>query len=429
MELGEIESSLLDGRTKGIPGGLPPFPMAAIGAKGWNVLAEDLPLPVCVLRQSALDHNGRWMRAFLEQSGAVISPHGKTTMSPQLFSRQIADGAWAITVGNVHQLQVARHYGCERIVLANQLVGRQGLRFVLDELARDPQFDFYCLVDSVPLVERMADAARAAGSRRPIQVFLEGGFAGGRTGVRNVEAARHVARAVKAAGPYLALRGVEGFEGLISGDDRVQRVVRFLDFLVELAQMIDREDLCAPGPLVLTAGGSAFYDIVVEKFRTANMRRKSMILTRSGCYLTHDSGMYAQHFAAIRDRSPVAAALGEPQAAMEVWAYVQSRPEATRALVTMGKRDVSFDQYLPVPLKWHRPGANVRTPCAVPADHRISALNDQHGYLDLPTDSPLQVGDLIGFGISHPCLTFDRWQTIMLVDDGYDVIGAIRTFF
>ncbi len=429
MELSEIENGLLDGRIKGLPGGLAPFPLAAIGAKGWNVLAEDLPLPLCVLRQSALEHNGHWMRAFLERSGAVISPHGKTTMSPQLFSRQIADGAWAITVGNVHQLQVARHFGCERIVLANQLVGRQGLRFVLAELAHDPKFDFYCLVDSVALVERMADAARAVGSTRPIQVFLEGGFAGGRTGVRDNEMARDVARAVKAAEPYLALRGVEGFEGLISGEDRAERVGRFLDFLIDLALMIDREELCAPGPLVLTAGGSAFYDIVVEKFHAANLRRQTMILTRSGCYLTHDSGMYARHFTAIRGRSPLAAALGEPQAAMEVWAYVQSRPEPTRALVTMGKRDVSFDGDLPVPLKWRRPGANARTPRAVPPGHRIAALNDQHGYLDLPADSPLQVGDLVGFGISHPCLTFDRWQAIMLVDDDYDVIGAIRTFF
>lgn len=429
MNLSEIENTMLDGRTKGIPGGIAPFPLAAIGAKGWNVLAEDLPLPVCILRQGALEHNGRWMRAFLEQSGAVISPHGKTTMSPQLFNRQIADGAWAITVGNVHQLQVARHFGCERIVLANQLVGRQGLRFVLDELAHDPKFDFYCLVDSVALVERMTETARAAAARRPIQVFLEGGIAGGRTGVRDVETARQVARAVRAAGPYLALRGVEGFEGLISGDDHARRVGQFLDFLIELARMIDREELCAPGPLILTAGGSAYYDIVVEKFSAANLRRQTMILTRSGCYLTHDSGMYARHFAAIRDRSSAAAALGAPQAALEVWAYVQSRPEPTRALVTMGKRDVSFDGDLPVPLKWHRPGANVRTPRVIPPAHRVTALNDQHGYLDLPADSPLQVGDLVGFGISHPCLTFDRWQTILLVNDHYDVAGAIRTFF
>ena len=36
---------------------------------------------------------------------------------------------------------------------------------------------------------------------------------------------------------------------------------------------------------------------------------------------------------------------------------------------------------------------------------------------------------MVGFGISHPCLTFDKWLVMMLVDDDFHVIGAIRTFF
>ena len=83
------------------------------------------------------------MQAFVAQSRVVIAPHGKTTMSPQLFRRQMADGAWAITVATAHQLQVARSFGFQRIILANQLVGRQAIRYVLAELERDPGFDFY----------------------------------------------------------------------------------------------------------------------------------------------------------------------------------------------------------------------------------------------------------------------------------------------
>ncbi|MBM3570098.1 MAG: amino acid deaminase, partial [Alphaproteobacteria bacterium] len=255
------------------------------------------------------------------------------------------------------------------------------------------------------------------------------GFAGGRTGVRTLDQGRAVARAVKAAEPFLALRGVEGFEGLMAGQDRALRAGQFIAFLAEMARMVDGEDLAAPGALILTAGGSAYYDIVVEKFRALQLRRPTQVLTRSGCYLTHDSGMYVDHFAGIRERSPAMAGLGVPEAALEVWAYVQSRPEPTRALVTMGKRDASADAQLPVPLKWFRPGSNAARPAAMPPGHRITAMNDQHGYLDGPADSPLQVGDMIGFGISHPCLTFDRWQLIYLVDDDYAVTGAIRTYF
>ena len=138
-------------------------------------------------------------------------------MSPQLFDRQAKAGAWAITVGTVHQIQVARHFGSPRIVLANQLVGKQGMRYVTDELARDPQFEFFCLVDSVAGVEALAAAAKAKNLRGRIGVFLEGGLKGGRTGARTIEEARAVAKAAKAAHPYVSLRGVEGFEGASVG--------------------------------------------------------------------------------------------------------------------------------------------------------------------------------------------------------------------
>ena len=429
VDIAAIEGWKLDGTVKGFPGGRGALALGEVGRQGWNLLAEDLPLPACVLRQSALEKNEAWMRGFLAANGALIAPHGKTTMAPQLFKRQTDDGAWAITVGSIQQLQVARAFGFPRIVLANQLIGKQAYRFVLDEIARDASFEFFCLVDSVAIVERMAAAARERRPGRPIGVFLEGGMAGKRTGVRDLETARAVARAVKAAEPHLVLRGVEGFEGLVGGPEGTLLVERFLDFLVAMARMVDAENLCAPGKLILTAGGSAFYDMVAKKFRGAGLKRETLLLTRSGCYITHDSLLYAKHLEGILERSPELGALGLPEAALEVWAYVQSRPEPTRALVTMGARDTYPGGQMPVPLKWYRPGSNTRAPQKIPAGHSCVAMNDQHGYLDVPADSPLAVGDMVGFGIAHPCLTFDRWQFIAVVDDSYGVTGGIRTFF
>lgn len=428
MNLDEIANGTIDETVKGMPGGRAPIKLADIGRQGWNLLAEDLPLPVCVLKADAVARNETLMRAFLERTGAILSPHGKTTMSPQLFDRQAKAGAWAITVGSVQQIQVARHFGAARIVLANQLVGKQGLRFVTDELARDPVFEFFCLVDSVAGVNALVEAAKAKGLRGRIGVFLEGGMRGGRTGVRDIDTARAVAKAVKAAEPFVTLRGVEGFEGLLSGPDAALHVTRFLDFLCDIAKMVDTEDLCGDGPLILTAGGSAFYDIVVEKFRGLNLKRAKSILTRSGCYITHDSMMYEAHFDAIAQRSKMLAELGRPEPALEVWAYVQSRPEPTRVIVTMGKRDVSYDPHLPFPKLWYRPGTTPRAPAKL-TSHVCVNLNDQHGYIDVPADSPLAVGDMVGFGISHPCLTFDKWQLIHMVDAKYDVVDALRTYF
>jgi D-serine dehydratase len=432
VDLRDIETTEIDGQWKGIPPASPAFPIGAIGGFGWNLLKGDLPFPVAVLRESALTHNGTWMRNFLALSGAVIAPHGKTTMSPQLFARQLDDGAWGITLATLHQVAVARRHGVPRILLANQIVDGQGLDWLLAELRRDPEFDFYCLVDSPEGVRLLAEATRRHPAARPLQLLLEGGYRGGRTGCRSVEAALTVAEAVQAAGSGLALRGVEGFEGIPPGADDAERdanVQSFLQFLLAIARRCDAADLFAPGPVILSAGGSTYYDMVADLLGGAPLNRETLLVLRSGCYLTHDSGTYRSAFRRILERTPEAQNLGPGlQPALEVWAQVQSRPEPTRAILTLGKRDATYDDRLPEPLWWHRPGGN-GGPQRVSDGHRVVAVNDQHAYLDLPESSPLAVGDQVGLGISHPCLTFDKWQILPVVDDDYTVRGAVRTFF
>ncbi|MCP5155887.1 MAG: amino acid deaminase [Ectothiorhodospiraceae bacterium] len=433
MDTGAIGKMVIDGATKGVPGGVAPFALDDVAGHGWNLLREDLPLPVAVIRESAMDHNERWMHRFLELSGAKFAPHGKTTMSPQLFERQLASGAWAITLATPHQIQVARRYGVPRIVLANQLLGAPAIRFVLDELHRDPGFEFYCIVDSVEGVERLGEAVAAHPLTRPLTVWVEGGAMGGRTGARTIESALAVARRVRDFAPHLALTGVEGFEGLLEADsaaaqDRV--VADFLGYLCEIAAACDAEGLFGDvSPVILSAGGSAFYDMVVERFRAALPGRETMVLTRSGCYLTHDSKMYTDFFARLRARTRLADNAGPGlRPALEVWAYVQSRPEPGKAVLTFGKRDVSYDAHLPVLEQWYRPGTH-QAPIPCPPGGVVTGLNDQHAHVRLPADSPLAVGDMVSVGISHPCTTFDKWQVIWLVDDDYRVTGAVRTFF
>lgn len=421
---------------KGMPPGVAPFPIGAIAAKGWNLLAEDMPLPLAVLKRSALDHNLEWMARFVADAGAVLAPHGKTTMTPGLFREQIAHGAWGITVATVHQAKVAQEYGIRRLLLANQLVGRQAVQGALDMLRRDPELEIYPLVDSVASVELLAEAARANPIGRPIPLLLEMGYAGGRTGCRDVDTALAVARAVKAAAPYLELRGIEGFEGLVAGKtiaECAEQVRLFLESMVAMAAAAEAGGLFADGPIILSAGGSAFYDVVVERFRRAGLHREVLLVSRSGCYITHDSLMYRDFFAEIRGRTPTVDRLGSGlQPAMEVWAYVQSRPEPGKVVLTMGQRDVGVTGGLPQPLVWHRPGGDGPSPVSpspVGPGHVVTGLNDQHCHMTVPADSPLAVGDMVGFGVSHPCVTFDKWQVLPVVDDGYTIVGAYRTFF
>ena len=427
-----LDASLIDDSFKGYPPAAAPAKLGEIGAKGWNLLKGDLPFPVAVLKTGAIDHNSRWMDRFRKEQGVELCPHGKTTMSPHLFQRQLKDGAWGITVATTQQLRIARIYGVNRVIMANQLVDPQGIRFVLAEMKRDPGFEFYCLVDSPASVQRLAEAARAANVGLPLRLLLEGGIAGGRTGCRTIEQAAAVAKAVMAGAPHVILRGVEGFEGIIDGtspEDRAAKVRAFVDFLGAIAKRGIAENWFGAGEIIATAGGSAEFDIVADAWRNGDFGAPVKVVLRSGCYLTHDSGLYEDRFHDIRKRGIASTALtgNGPKPALEVWTLVQSIPEPGLAFVTMGKRDVSFDVSLPVPVAWSPAGASAAEP--MPKGYAVTKLNDQHGYLKGPADMPLKVGDRVGFGVSHPCTTFDRWQLIHLVDDAYTVTGAIRTFF
>ena len=432
MQLEEIESSWIDDRFKGIPLGVKPFELRDIGKQGWNVLAEDLPLPLAILKTSALDHNRDWMRRFLQATGTQLYPHGKTTMSPQLFALQLADGARGISLATVHQLAIARRFGVQRILLANQLIVPSAIDSVARLLQQDDDFELLCLVDSAESVRRLADAARRLSLRRPIEVLLEVGAAGARCGVRDLSSALSVARAVTQSGSGLLLRGVEGFEGTIGGttlEETEAAISRYLAFLWQVAAKCCDEGLLDRKTMLLSAGGSAFFDLVVQSGKQHLVEPRPDVILRSGCYLTHDSFFYQQLHQRMLGRCEQAEGLGEGlRGALELWGCVQSRPEPTRAVLNFGKRDCSYDIHLPLLTHWFRPGEHT-VPIAIAASHRIASLNDQHAIVDLPPESPLRVGDLVAAGISHPCTTFDKWQLVPLVDDAYNVTGAIRTFF
>ena len=423
LSLREIEDQRLDVLAKGLPPGAS-LRLGDVGKQGWNVLAGDMPMPLAVIRESVLKANSAWMSAFTGENDLLIAPHGKTTMAPQLFDLQIADGAWAITVATMQQLAVARHFGVKRVILANQPIGRQEVAACFEAL-REPGFELYCLADSTAGVRLLAEAAKGHAGANPLRVFVEIGFMGGRTGARPREEALAVARA-GAAAPGRGVSGFECFEGLHSDSAGADKL---LDEVIAVAAAANAEGLLGPEPLVLSAGGTALFDRVGEKFNAASLGRPLLKVLRSGCYLTHDDLGYSASFRRIMLETSLKLPPGGLEPALEVWAYVQSRPERGRSLLTLGKRDVTYDSALPVPLRWYRPGGVMQRPEPMPAGHTVLALNDQHCHLGTPDESPLQVGDMVAFGIAHPCLTFDKWAVLMLVDDDWNVTGAIRTFF
>lgn len=426
MDITALSDTILDGRTKGIPAAAAPFRLGDIAGQGWNVMAEDMPLPLMLLRRSNLDHNARVFGEYLARNDLSLAPHGKTTMSPQIFDEQLKAGAWGITAATVQQARVMQHHGVRRIILANQLIGRASVAGVVAMLREAPALDFYCFVDSPAQLALVTRHLAADPPPRPIRVLLEVGVMGGRTGVRSLAEAMDLAQAIAAADPALIrFAGVAAFEGVVPGIADSDAPVRdFARLVTDISGALPRSLLDGLDEFVLTGGGSGHFDIMAETFATLDLPVPVRIVLRSGCYVTNDSGAYFTAQEAAR-HDPARGWKSQLKPALEVWAYVQSRPEPGLALLTMGKRDAPYDAGLPVPMARHIPGSG---PAPV-GKAEIFAMNDQHAFVRLPEDSDWQVGDMIGSGISHPCTAFDKWRFLPIVNDEYDVTGGVLTEF
>lgn len=395
----------------------------SLNASGWHLLNEDVSLPAAVLYQSRLDNNLQWMRRFTRQQRVQLAPHGKTTMAPALFAQQFAAGAWGLTLATAVQVAAAYSHGVRRVLMANQLVGKRNMTIISELLIRD-DLDFYCLVDSVENVRQLG--AFFAARSQQLQVLIEIGVAGGRCGCRTQEAVDELVAAI-AQYPSLVLAGIETYEGVIHGDDAAQQIREHLHRVKETCERLIAQGAFAVPQVLLTGAGSAWYDLVADIFGAQSDPRILPVI-RPGCYLIHDHGLCQSAQEKIMLRSPVAAQVGgDLQSSLEIWAYVQSIPEPGYAIVGMGKRDVAFDAGLPMPVLHFRPGS--KAPVAANNDWVIQSMMDQHAAMTFPASDDLKVGDIIAFATSHPCLTFDKWQQLCVIDDNYAVVDVIHTYF
>jgi D-serine dehydratase len=335
---------------------------------------------------------------------------------------QLQAGAWGITLATAHQTRVAYAHGVPRVLMANQLIGKRNMAIVAD-LLRDSNFEFSCLVDSKAQIEQLGEYFSPLGLR--LSVLVEVGVLGGRTGIRDDEQLEATLAALARWKQTIALCGVEIYEGVLNEDSSIRT---FLERAVQIAQKLDAENHFQRAPFLLSGAGSAWYDVVAEVFSAARFGRAVEIVLRPGCYLTHDVGAYREAQARILEHNPIAHRMHSGlEPALQVWAYAQSVPEAQKAIVGLGKRDAAFDSGFPIPALHFRPGS--ATPQLAPKHWVVTKMMDQHAYLQINAGDDLRVGDMIGFDICHPCLTFDKWRTLPILNADYQVIDIIQTFF
>ncbi|WP_330332336.1 amino acid deaminase [Streptomyces sp. NBC_00536] len=436
--VGRLADEPVDHRFKG----LPPDAEAAgltvgeLAAQRRDLHTGGFTTPVLTLDADALAHNLAVLGRYTARHGLAFAPHGKTCMSPQLFERQLEHGAWGITAAMPHQARVYRAFGIQRIFLANQLVDPAALRWVAAELAADPEFRFVCYVDSVRGVELMDQALAEAGAgagagaaadatRRPVDVVIElGAGEGARTGARTEDDCRAVADAV-ARTATLRLVGVAGYEAEVPGADAA-KVTAWLRRMTALTVAFDEEGrfgALAPGEeIIVSAGGSAWFDSVAEVFaELPPLSAPALKLLRSGAYVSHDHDWYTK--LTPFNRVPEEGGL---LPAFRLWAQVVSRPSPTQAFLNAGKRDMAYDLGLPVPEVVRSARDGVERPAA---GLRLVKVSDQHAWLETDGAGDVEVGDLVGLAMSHPCTIFEKWQLIPVVAADGTVTEFVRTFF
>ncbi|GGP51336.1 MULTISPECIES: amino acid deaminase [Streptomyces] len=420
--LAGLAEERVDHRFKGLPPDADGLTVGELAAQRRNLFTDGFTTPVLALSAERLEHNLALMETYATRHGLAFAPHGKTTMAPELFARQLDHGAWGITLAVPHQVRVARAFGIRRIFLANELVDAAALKWIAAELARDAEFQLICYVDSVRGVELM-DAA-LAGAARPVDVVVElGAGEGARTGARTEAECTAVADAV-AATRTLRLVGVAGYEAEVPGATP-ERVAAWLRRLTALASEFDKAGRFSGTGLdeiVVSAGGSAWFDAVADTFaEIPELSLPVLKLLRSGAYVSHDDGQYRR--VTPFNRIPEEGAL---HPAFRLWAQVVSRPSPDQAFVNAGKRDAAYDLDLPEAQVVRGARDGVERPAT---GIEVTALSDQHAWLRTSPDVHLEVGDWVGLGLSHPCTSFDKWPLIPLVEADGTVTDYVRTYF
>jgi len=373
-----------------------------------NLFRSSFQFPMMVLKESSLKNNISVMAQYCRSVGAELAPHVKTTMSPQIAQMQVDAGAWALTIANFWQAEIFRNFGFKKLIIANEVLDRNSIAKIAKLNAkRKAEIIFY--VDSMAGLDIVKDATPNNGK---INLFIEIGTDHGRGGVRDLSLVREIAQEIK-KDSRLNLRGVTGFEGAVpdaarntSGETAVHEFCKKIVAAGEIAFEFKSDE-----KFIVSAGGSAFFEIVAEELN--KFSKPKILLLRSGGYVTHDHIYYEEIYPFKNTGKPLLPAI-------EVWSQVISAPESGFGVLNLGKRDVGCDIHNPIPFAKY-------TGKVEKFSGKIEKLNDQHGFMR--SSDKFAVSELIGLGISHPCTTFDKWKLIPLVNDDYDVVDLIHTFF
>jgi D-serine dehydratase len=430
--------SEVNGFYRGMPAAFDAIPLERLGMLGLSVSNEDLSLPVLTLSETAFAHNVEIINAYAAEHDVYLCAHGKTMMAPQLL-REVLAGPRTIGLcaATVSQASVMAACGAPTVFIVNQLVGRTNIARFADLIAANPDKRFLVLIDSVEGIDLLLQhGSGRLSDRHGFEVLIEVGPPGGRAGVRTMQQARALIdrlSACRAGGAPIVLAGVSTYEGAVpSGEGWLDRVDALFDLTREVyvsaAPILDTRH--AP---IISAGGSATFDLVVGYFTHRQLPGGPQLWLRPGVAPTYDHIVYQERLRQMDARGGLVlhgrttSAVEAFSPALALWAAVQSIPEPGIAIIAAGMRDFPVDAGYPTLLAQYRGGKQLAAFAA--GDISIVRANDQHAYLPIGDRFNARVGDVLKFGISHPCTAFDKWPVLFCIDEHDRITRAVRTYF
>ncbi len=380
------------------------------------MLFPALSTPSLLIEHPRLEQNLARMQETATANDAALRPHVKTHKSAALARRQHERGAAGLTVATVEEADAFVAAGADDVRIAYPVTGRDQHERLA---ARRDRACLSCTVDTVAGAEQ-ASAVHAA-RNEPLEVLMEVDVGHGRCGVRwdDANAARRLARRIVDL-PGLHLVGIlthagQAYDGP-SGDESEREALRRAarherDRMLTVAARLADADVpgVRPGSFEISIGSTptmaAFENAEHEGFRITEIR--------PGNYVVHDAMQVALGAASLND------------CALTVLTTVVStkaRPNGPdRAFVDAGKKVFTTDT------GYGTDGHGIvladaasMTPAS---DVRMADLSEEHGWLELPDASRLDVGDRLRIVPNHACVTVAT-QSRLYVVDGNSIVDT-----
>jgi len=337
---------------------------------------SDLTTPALILDLDVARANIERMAARVREMPAELRPHVKVHKSSRLARLQIEAGAIGVTTATVWEAIAMARGGIDDILIGNQVVGERPIA-ALAELAGTARL--MVAVDDPGNVERLAEAARAAGSRIGVLVEVDSGMA--RCGVRTPAAARALAELVDAT-QGVDFRGVSGYEGhCMLEPDADERVRKAAAAAVRLFDAVEAIGAGGIGCEIVSAGGTGTYHLTGV--------RSGITELQAGSY-------------AVMDTFHETLVPGGFRIALTVLATVLSRQD-DQVVLDAGRKAIDNENLL----------ARV-----VGFDAELKFVHEEHCGFAVPADSPLQVGDRVELQSGYAPTTVNLHDVYHVVERG-----------